>query len=65
MECAVQRTLGATEECPGETCPFWEGAGCFLERRLGSELKQHEFAVWLVAMRRYLESARLVDRAIA
>lgn len=41
--CVLQGTVGRTETCPRERCPFWEeggaviDAGCFLERVLPVE----------------------------
>jgi hypothetical protein len=64
MECAIQGTLGVTEECTGASCPLWEVAdgavpdGCFVERRLRTDLNNCELAGWFVALRHTLERTR-------
>ena len=61
MECAIQKTLGVTEQCPGPECPFWEiadgatPAGCFVHRRFPVDLNNREVAAWLLGLRRALE----------
>lgn len=70
MECAIQKTLGVTEQCPGPACPFWEIAdgaipeGCFVQRRFGTDLNNHEVAGWLVGLRRSLERIRIDERRL-
>jgi hypothetical protein len=65
MECAIQKTLGVTEECSGASCPLWEVTdgtvpeGCFVERRLASDLNNCELAGWFVALRHTLEHTRV------
>jgi hypothetical protein len=31
--CRLSKTLGVTEECPEEACPFWEAGGAALAAR--------------------------------
>jgi hypothetical protein len=70
MECAIQRTLGVSEECTGASCPLAETAdgavpeGCFVERRLGTDLNNCELAGWLLALRHTLERTRLEERRL-
>jgi hypothetical protein len=65
MDCAIEKTLGVTQECTGASCPFWEVAdgaipdGCFVERRLGTDLNNHALASWLVGLRHTLECIRI------
>ncbi len=65
MECAIQKTLGVPQECTGASCPFWETGdsaipdGCFVERRLGTDLDNRALAGWLVGLRRALERTRI------
>jgi hypothetical protein len=65
MDCAIEKTLGVTQECTGASCPFWEVAdgaipdGCFVERRLATDLNNHALAAWLVGLRRTLECIRI------
>jgi hypothetical protein len=61
--CALHRTLGAVQACPGAACPFWEqgGAvlpsGCELER-LAVDVERPDLAEYLLEIREQLESAR-------
>jgi hypothetical protein len=65
MECAIQQRLGLRRECTGVSCPFWETAegaipdGCFVERRLATDLNNHALASWLVGLRHTLECIRI------
>jgi hypothetical protein len=65
MDCAIERTLGVTQQCAGAKCSFWEIAGdaipegCFVQRRLGPDLNNREVAGWLVGLRRTLERIRI------
>jgi hypothetical protein len=53
---------GRVEQCPGETCAFWEPGGAVLEGgcvidRLGLDVRHVEPASYLLELRRRLEAA--------
>ena len=54
--CRMKESLGATEPCPGTSCPFWEGDACGLEQL--DFRGRPELAGFLAELRSDLESAR-------
>jgi hypothetical protein len=65
MECAIEKTLGVTQQCARDACPFWEFADgrmperCLVQRFFESDLNDHEVAGWLVGLRRALERTHI------
>jgi len=62
--CALHLATGRREECPGESCAFWEGGGALVEPGCVFERSSFEFAGrpgvarWLLGIRESLERAR-------
>jgi hypothetical protein len=60
--CRLQSTLGRDEECPRDSCPFWEPGGAVLDGRCALEQvdlgENAELAAWLLRIRKRLEAAR-------
>jgi hypothetical protein len=66
--CSLSVTVGNDEECPRGWCAFWEKGGAVLEggcaiERLGIERSDADLAVYLLELRRELESARDAEAA--
>ena len=60
--CTLEATVGKTESCPEDRCPFWEPGGDaeFLERAASAD---EALASWLLEIRERLESARSTAEA--
>jgi hypothetical protein len=62
--CTLRQALGETEECPGGSCPFWDGDACALSAVDGELLRSPELSRHLLVLRRTLERARADEELV-
>jgi hypothetical protein len=68
--CTLATTVGRSEACPEEACPFWEPGGAVLGGRCAFEelgiSADARLAAWLLEIRGRLEATSTVeeDRAV-
>ena len=60
--CTLEATVGRSEACPEDGCPFWEPGGAALDGRCAFEelgiSADARLATWLLEIRERLDSAR-------
>jgi len=65
--CTLEATVGKTESCPEDRCPFWEPGGAALGGRCAFEelgiAADEALASWLLEIRERLDSARSTAEA--
>ena len=65
--CTLEATVGKTESCPEDRCPFWEPGGAALGGRCAFEelgiTADEALATWLLEIRERLDSARSTAEA--
>ena len=65
--CTLEATVGKTESCPEDRCPFWEPGGAALGGRCAFEelgiTADEALASWLLEIRERLDSARSTAEA--
>jgi hypothetical protein len=65
--CTLEATVGKTEACPEDRCPFWEPGGAALGGRCAFEelgiTADEALASWLLEIRERLDSARSTAEA--
>ena len=65
--CTLEATVGKTEACPEDGCPFWEPGGVALGGRCAFEelgiTADEALASWLLEIRERLDSARSTAEA--
>ena len=63
--CTLEATVGRTEACPEDACPFWEPGGAALDGRCAFEqlgiTADEALASWLLEIRGQLDLARSSD----
>ena len=68
--CTLAKTVGRSESCPKDACPFWEPGGAVLNGRCAFEelgiSADARLATWLLEIRGRLEASSTVeeDRAL-
>jgi len=65
--CTLEATVGRSEACPEDGCPFWEPGGVALGGRCAFEelgiTADEALATWLLEIRTRLDSARSTAEA--
>jgi hypothetical protein len=65
--CTLEATVGRSEACPEDGCPFWEPGGAALGGRCAFEelgiTADEALATWLLEIRERLDSARSTAEA--
>ena len=56
--CRLHAALGASEECPGGWCAFWDHGRCVFEQLGLNTADEAALAAYLLDVRRHLEAGR-------